>query len=268
MSTEVPSSNSLNVEVPNAARVYDYSLGGSHNFEADRQAAGYMFSLVPSTQKWVRMLRAFLQESASQLWDEGFTHFVDLASGLPTEDHIHQVVPDAKVIYSDVDPLTVSMGQEMVADNPNILYLEKDVRQAKELIESSQAQEFLGKQKKVVFGLNGITVFLTPSEIRSLFQDLYDWAAPGSKLYITIESKDPDLSTPKWEQFVGMFAQMGSPLQIYSLEESLEMSKPWTVDSRGIVPVREFLKLPEDYVTEEDHEGVGLEFYAAIMEKK
>ena len=269
MSNQQLTTDSLNVEVPNAARVYDYTLGGSHNFEADRQAAEFMFSLLPSTQKWVRMLRAFLQEAATRLWEEGFTHFIDYASGLPTEDHIHQVLsPEARVIYSDVDPLTVSTAKEIMAGTPNVLYLENDIRQAKALLERPETQEFFGGQKKVVFGLNGITVFLNPAEIKRLFQDLYDWAAPGSKLYITIESKDPNLTTPKWEQFAGMFAQMGAPIHLYSLEESLEMSKPWVADHHGIIPVSQFLGMPDDYVTEEDREGIGIEFYAAIMEKK
>jgi hypothetical protein len=268
MTTDRSKTDSLDVHIPNAARIYDYTLGGTHNFEADRQAAGYMFSLVPSTQKWVKMLRAFLQEAATRLWEEGFTHFVDFASGLPTSDHIHAVLPEAKIIYSDTDPLTVSEGQAMMKDNPNVLYLASDVRQAKSLLESDQLQKFLGGQRKVAFGLNGITVFLTRPEIQQLFQDLYDWVAPGSKLYITIETKKHELSTPKWEQFVGMFAQAGSPLRLYSLEESLEMGKPWTIDKDGLVPLREFLGLPKDFITEADHEGVGLEFYAAIMEKK
>lgn len=269
MSNQASSTDSPNIDIPNAARVYDFTLGGSHNFDADRQAAEFMFSLLPSTKKWVRMLRAFLQEAATQLWEEGLTHYIDFASGLPTEDHIHQVLPpEARVIYSDADALTVATAKDIVAASPNVLYLQNDIRQAKSLLERAETQEFLGGQKKVVFGLNGITVFLNPTEIKQLFQDLYDWAAPGSKLYITIESKDPNLTTPQWEQFAGMFAQMGSPIHLYSLEESLEMSKPWEVARQGIVPVNRFLGLPDDYITDEDREGIGIEFYAAVMEKK
>lgn len=269
MSTDTQQHDPLNTQIPNAARIYDYTLGGTHNFEADRQAAEYMFSLVPSTRKWVKMLRAFLQEAASQLSEEGFTHFIDLASGLPTNDHIHAVLPsDAKIIYSDADPLTVSEAAGLVADKPNIIYMSSDVRNVKEFLDSPQVKEFLGGERKVAFGLNGITVFLSPPEIEKLFQDLYDWAAPGSKLYITFETKEADKTTPKMQQFIDMFAQAGAPFWMYTLEESLAMGKPWQVTEQGLVTLREFLGLPEDYITEEDHEGVGLEFYAAIMEKK
>ncbi|HEX7180431.1 MAG TPA: hypothetical protein VF756_01210 [Thermoanaerobaculia bacterium] len=41
----------------------------------DKAAAECVLSLVPSTPKWVRMLRDFLQQAARQLWAEGLTHF-------------------------------------------------------------------------------------------------------------------------------------------------------------------------------------------------
>ncbi len=253
--------------VPNAARIYNYALGGSYYFPVDQQAAEYMFSLVPSTPKWVGMLRKFLQQAARQLWAEGFTHFVDFASGLPTDDHIHSVLPDARVIYSDIDPTTYEIARTLVGDLPNVRYVQHDIRAARELLEAPLVEEFLGGERRVAFGLNGITVFLSPEEISRLFHDLYDWAASGSKLYITYETKLPDLMTPRMEQFIDMFRQAGAPFWLYSLEECITLSQPWHISDKGLQPLHEFLGLPSDYITEADREGVGLEFYAAILEK-
>lgn len=254
-------------QVPNAARIYNYTLGGSHNFPADREAAEYMFSLVPSTRKWVRMLRDFLQQAARRLWDEGYTHFVDLASGLPTEDHIHAVLPGAKVVYSDLDDYTVEQARALVGHLPNVLYLKHDVREPLALLERPEVHEFLGGERRVVFGLNGITVFLSPEEISRVFHELYEWAAPGSRLYITYETKEPRRMTPRMEQFIDVFRRVGAPFWMYSLEESVELSRPWRIPEGGLVPLARFLGLPPGHITEEDHEGVGLEFYAAILEK-
>ena len=254
-------------DVPNAARIYSYTLGGTHYRPVDAAAAEYMFSLVPSTPKWVRMLRDFLREAARRLGDEGFTTFVDFASGLPTEDHVHAVLPHAKVVYSDVDPYTIETGRSLVGHLPNVLYLEHDIRDARGLLDSPEVTRFLGGERKVAFGLNGITVFLSPDEIRKLFHDLYEWAAPGSRLYITYETKEPGRMTPRMEQFIDMFRQAGAPFWMYSLEECVELSAPWRIPEGGLVPLRQFLGLPEGHITEDDHEGVGLEFYAAILEK-
>lgn len=257
----------VNPHIPSAARIYDYALGGTHNFEADRQAAEFMFSLIPSTRKWLRMLRACLQAAARRLSSEGFTHWVDFASGLPTEDHVHAVLPYAKVIYSDIDPLTLAAGKALVGDNPHVSYLRCDIRHARELLDRPEVQTFLEGQRQVVFGASGISVFLTEADNRKFFRDLYDWAAPGSKLFTTFETKDEGKTSPQWEQFIDMFNKVGEPYHLYSLSQSLDLCKPWTPDKTGVVPVSEFLGLPPGSVTEADREGVGIEFYAAILEK-
>ncbi|CAM3229491.1 hypothetical protein G4177_24160 [Corallococcus sp. ZKHCc1 1396] len=259
----------VNPQVPDAARIYDYTLGGTHNFEADRQAAEALFSLLPSTRKWVRMLRSCLQVAAKRLSSEGFTHWVDFASGLPTNDHVHGVLPpDVKVLYSDINPLTMAQARVLLGDDPRVCYLECDIRQAKPFLERPDVREFLGGERKVALGANGITVFLQAEENRRFFRDLYDWAAPGSKLFTTFETKDPTKTTPQWEQFVGMFKTMGEHFELFSLPEYLKLCEPWTPGPGGIQTVREFLGLPEDYITQEDRQGVGIEFYAVILEKK
>ncbi|XXF77203.1 SAM-dependent methyltransferase [Myxococcaceae bacterium GXIMD 01537] len=258
----------VNPQAPSAARIYDYTLGGTHHFEADRQAAEYMFSLVPSTRKWVRMLRACLQSAARRLSSDGFTHWVDFASGLPTRDHVHAVLPDARVLYTDINTLTIAQARNMLGDDARVRYQECDIRKAREFLERADVQAFLEGHRKVVFGANGITVFLSAEENRKFFRDLYDWAAPGSKLFTTFETKAADKTTPRWEQFVDMFHKVGESFHLYSLPEYLEFCQPWTPDKAGVMPVREFLGLPPEHVTEEDREGVDIEFYAVILEKR
>ena len=255
-------------DVPNAGRVYDYVLGGHHNFEADRQAAGFMISLLPSTPKWVRMLRQFLRESVHRLTtEEGFNNILDLGAGLPTVNHIHEAAPDAKVIYVDSDPVTVNYGMEILQGNPNARYLEADVRNIDDILSSPVVQEMFGDDRKVVICINGMTCFFTDDENQKLMQTLYDWAAPGSKLFATFETKNPDLTTPKIEQFVGMFNQMGAYYQFTTPEESIAFMKPWVVQEGNYKPLAQWLDV-EDQFSEDDREGVELEFYGAIFEKK
>lgn len=254
-------------DVPNAARIYNYTLGGSHYFPADAAAAERMFAAVPSTRKWVRMLREFLAEAARRLHAEGFRHFVDFASGLPAGDHVHAAAPGARVVYSDLDPYTIEEGRRMTAGNPDVLYLAGDVRDPLRILESPEVRAHLGGERRVAFGMNGITVFLSPEEIRRCFRELYVWAAPGSKLYITYETRAPGEPTPRMREFEELFRRAGAPFHLYTLEESVEMSAPWSQPAGGPVPIAEFLGKAAGWVTEEDREGVGLEFYAAVLEK-
>ena len=254
-------------DIPNPGRVYDYVLGGHHNFESDRQAADFMISLLPSTPKWVRILRQFIGEATRQLVAEGFDKFLDLGSGLPTADHIHSFAPDAKVIYVDKDPVTVAYGMQILDGNPNVTYIESDIRDIDAILASPTITEMFGDDRKVAIGVNAVSCFLTPEENKKLFQALYEWAAPGSKLFLTVESKNPELTTPQLDQFVGMFEQMGDAYYFITVEEANEMVKPWRPDENGYKTLAEWLGI-EDLFAPEDHEGVELEFYGVFLEKK
>jgi hypothetical protein len=256
----------LNTAIPSAARIYDYTLGGSANYEADRMAAEGMFQLLPSTKKWVRMLRSFLQEAAQTLHDEGFTQFLDLASGLPTQDHVHSVLPEARVVYNDIDPVTVSHGRILIAGLPNVRYSLGDVRQIEAILDSEAVHELIDRNEKIAIGFNGINVFLTDEEVSHIAHALYDWAPAGSKLYVSFETKNPEKITPQWEAFLGAFAATGSPMQLHSLEKNIELMQPWQVDKLN--PLSKFLGLPADFVTEADREGIDLEFLGCIMKKQ
>lgn len=262
----MPEPQSMDINIPNAARVYDYSLGGSHNFEADRQAAEFMFTLVPSTKKWVRLLRMFLHDAAQELSEQGFTQFLDLASGLPTVEHIHSTVPGAKVVYVDNDPVVVSYGSEIVGTNPNVRFLQSDIREIDALLGSPVIAELFGDNRQVAIGFNGVTVFLSDEEIQRIMRATYDWAAPGSKMWVTWETQAEGAMTPQWGQFLGMFEQMGSPMHLIPEHRARELVKPWQVEERGFRPITDWLGL-DDYITETDREGVGLEFYGVYLVK-
>jgi ABC-type sugar transport system substrate-binding protein len=255
------------ISEPNAGRVYDYLLGGHNNYEIDRQAAEYMLSLLPSTRKWVRMLRLFLQESATILYKKGFDKFLDLGSGLPTSSHIHSNAPQATVIYVDADPTTAAYGQELLKEHPDATYIVQDISDIDAVLNSPVIQERFGDERKVAIGLNAVLSFFNDDQIRQITQKLYDWAAPGSKLFATFETKDPALTTPNLEQFLAMFDQMGASYYFTTLEEAKEVMKPWTPDERGFLPLYTWLDL-EDQFSAEDQEDIGLQFYGAIFEKK
>lgn len=258
--------NEINTNIPSPSRIYDYTLGGNHNFEADRQAAEHMFNLFPPAERWVRLLRTFLQEAAAELGKEGFDKFIDLGSGLPTADHIHAIVPNSRVLYSDIDPITVAHGQELLEDSPNAHILQADIRDIDTILDSPYISELFGDDRRVAIGMNGMTCFFTEEELQILYKKLYDWAAPGSKIFCTFETKNPDLSEPGLTAFVDMFAQMGSPYYFLTAERSKELIAPWKIEGDKFKPIPEWLDA-FDLISEEDRAGVELEFYGAILVK-
>ena len=127
MNSQERFSSIADANTPNAGRIYDYLLGGNHNFEIDRMAAERILKVAPFMPNLFKLIRWFLGEVVRRLSSEGYMIFIDFASGLPTVDHIHQITPEGtKVIYSDIDPVVVAYAKEIIKDLENVRYLHCD----------------------------------------------------------------------------------------------------------------------------------------------
>ena len=81
---------------PNAGRIYDFLLGGNHNFEPDRQAAQMLLQVAPFMPQVLKQIRTFLGVATKRLSMDGFKYFIDFASGLPTNDNIHHIIGQSR----------------------------------------------------------------------------------------------------------------------------------------------------------------------------
>ncbi len=232
---------------PNAGRIYDFLLGGNHNFEVDRMAAQQIIDKLPLIPKSAKHIRWFLGEAVRRLSEEGFRHFLDFASGLPTVDHVHQVAPAVtKVIYSDLDPVTVSYGQEIIRDLPDARYVHCDAGNPENLLGSGVVEELFGPVRTVAIGYNGIVWFMPDDEIAHAMKVLYDWAAPGSKLYLTIEDSvsavggDDD---PRIKAVSAMYRAMGQPFFPRTRERFMELVAPWRILEPGFRVVEDWVEI-------------------------
>jgi hypothetical protein len=117
---------------PNAARMYDYFLGGSHNFEADRLAVQGLLKVAPDAQLNARDNRAFLRRVVGYLLDQGVRQFLDLGSGIPTAGNVHEIAHArdrrARVVYVDVEPIAVEISRNLLATNPCAEVIHADLR--------------------------------------------------------------------------------------------------------------------------------------------
>jgi hypothetical protein len=102
----------VDTSVPHSARIWNYWLGGTDNFAADRAAGDQYRATFPGVVDLARASRAFLKRSVRYLAGEaGVRQFLDIGTGLPTFDNTHEVAqrvaPDARVVYVDNDPLVL-----------------------------------------------------------------------------------------------------------------------------------------------------------------
>src|SRR5678815_3268890 len=119
-------------DVPNVARLYDYYLGGLHNFPADREMAQRGLRAYPDLPAVLQHNRAFLRRSVRYMVRHGIRQFLDLGSGLPSVGNTHEIAqaeaPDAKVVYVDSDPTAVLHSRLMLVGNPGATVLQLDLR--------------------------------------------------------------------------------------------------------------------------------------------
>jgi O-methyltransferase involved in polyketide biosynthesis len=126
------------------ARVYDFWLGGTENYPADRDAAGAMAAALPTIGDGVRANRAFLGRAVRYLAGEaGIRQFLDIGAGLPTTENTHQVAqavaPEARVVYVDHDPIVLAHANSLLTSSPQgaTAYVDADVRDTARILDAA-----------------------------------------------------------------------------------------------------------------------------------
>ncbi|MEV4538512.1 SAM-dependent methyltransferase [Asanoa sp. NPDC049518] len=136
-----------------SARMYDFYLGGAHNFAADRQAALKVIEQYPTVPAVARTNRAFLGRAVRFLADEGVRQFLDIGSGIPTSGNVHEIAqraaPEARVVYVDIDPVAVAESRELLHGNDLATAIHGDLRDPKAIL-ADQGLLDLGRPVAVV----------------------------------------------------------------------------------------------------------------------
>ncbi|MFD5824975.1 SAM-dependent methyltransferase [Lentzea sp. NPDC060358] len=137
----------VDVSVPSPARVYDYLLGGAHNFAVDRLMGDRAEQLMPHARSAARVNRAFLRRAVRFMVDRGVRQFLDIGSGIPTVSNVHDVAqdvaPDSRVVYVDRDPVAVAHGELIVAGNDRVGVLQADMRDPESILSSSEVTRLI-----------------------------------------------------------------------------------------------------------------------------
>ena len=256
----------LNTAVPNKARIIDYLSGGAAHFKADRKAAKKILKIIPSLPKWFWLRRAFVQEAAYLLFRLGFNQFLDLGTGMPSETHLHSNIPNARIIYSDTNPVAVSYGESLFAEFVNIEYIFGNYYHLPTLLQNPSLRRIIDRREKVAIGLNMLPLSLTQQELRYLSQELYQWAPPQSQLFLVIQTRSLHAKPDKYEKLLKRSRKVHCPLYIHPYEETIAMFKPW--QPLKIHPLTQFLELPNNFISEVDQEDMGITFHAAFFTKE
>lgn len=247
---------------PNAARIYDYWLGGHHNFDVDRAAADQLLQMIPSARNGARMNRWFMDLAVNRLAAATFDCFLDLASGLPTEGYIHELMPTARVLYNDHDPVTVAYARQIIGETPNVVYLQSDIADIDTILQSADAH--FGDQRRVAICLIGVSYFLDDAILQRTINAVHAWCASGSQLAISWVAF-PDPPQPRTAQLLGIYQQLGTPVQARTLEKLRTFIAPWRLLEPGFRTLADWNEV-ESWVMPEDS-AEGGEMYGTFLIK-
>ncbi|MEW2620852.1 SAM-dependent methyltransferase [Streptomyces sp. NPDC048106] len=140
---------------PSVARMYDHLLGGTDNYQVDRDACEELLQLAPSTRDLALVNRGFLVRAVRYLAREcGVRRFLDHGSGLPTRPNVHQVAQDvdplSEVVYIDNDPVVHAHGRMILAEDPTTTaVLQADMRDTDKIFNSPEVRHLLRDNQPV-----------------------------------------------------------------------------------------------------------------------
>jgi hypothetical protein len=181
----------------NPARVYDYLLGGTHNFLADQDAARAILAVEPNSRPGARANRAFLDRAVQFLAAQGIRQFLDIGSGIPTEGNVHEIaqraVLGARVAYVDSDPVAVAHALAMLDGNADAGITEADLREPRQILADHEVRRHIDLARPAGLLLSMVLHFISDDEDPwQIVATLRDALAPGSYLvlaHLTNESK-------------------------------------------------------------------------------
>jgi hypothetical protein len=189
----------LDPNVPNIARMYDYYLGGKDHYEADRVQAEEAIAADPTLLTTIRENRAFLRRAVRYLAERGIDQFLDIGTGLPTQQNVHQIAqsvnPRARVVYVDYDPQVVAHGRALLAGSGITRMVCADLRRPREILEHPEI-DLLDFDRPVAVLLVATLHFIPDeNDPPGILATLRDALAPGSALALTHASADgvPDV---------------------------------------------------------------------------
>ncbi|MGW1209456.1 SAM-dependent methyltransferase [Streptomyces sp. NPDC002499] len=207
---------------PHSARMYDYYLGGKDHFEIDKTAAESVAGVYPGIFVCARENRAFMHRATRVLAREhGIRQWLDIGTGIPTEPNLHQVaqsvVPDARVVYADNDPLVLKYAERLMRSTPQgrTTYIEADVNDPGSLLDSPALSEVLDRDQPIALSLNALMHFVTDAQDPyGIVSRLLDFLPSGSAL--ALSHCTPDFDPDTWQKVTDIYTNAGTPVQFRS----------------------------------------------------
>ncbi|QBI54959.1 SAM-dependent methyltransferase [Streptomonospora litoralis] len=213
----------VDTTVPSPARLYDYYLGGKNNYAVDRQMGDKLMEALPEVRQAAKVNRLFLGRAVEFLCEQGIDQFVDIGSGLPTQDPVHEVArrhhPRARVVYVDYDPVVRVHAEALLADEPELTgVVQADMRDPESLYTHRELASRIDLDRPVGLLMLAVLHFVTDDQQPyALLRRHLEHLAPGS--YVAITHGESDTSPDRADVARDAYRSSSARLQPRSQEQ-------------------------------------------------
>ncbi|HEY0453542.1 SAM-dependent methyltransferase [Actinophytocola sp.] len=245
---------SVDLKKPSAARMYDYLLGGNHNFAADREFIERLIQIQPEAKRLAIMNRAFLRRAVLFMIENGIRQFLDLGSGIPTVGNVHEIAeaadPTARVVYVDNEHVAVAHSQLILEGKENAVIVHADVTRPGLVLHDEETLRVLDFSQPV--GLLAVTIghyILDEQDPVGVFAAYREALAPGS--YLAVTHLTDDFAVIHGEALTREMKQSQNNVRARSRDEVLALFGDFELLEPGLVTTSRWhpergAELPED----------------------
>ncbi|KAL6815528.1 S-adenosyl-L-methionine dependent methyltransferase [Trichoderma sp. SZMC 28013] len=179
----------VDVSRPSVARMYDFYLGGKNNYPSDRAAVAAVKEALPNIIEIAVEGRHFLRRVIWYMCYQGIEQFIDIGSGLPSADNTHQVaqrvIPNARVVYVDIDEAAVVQGRQILSGNSSTAFIQGSVLDLEPILNHPETRNLIDFSKPVGVVMMGLLHFFDIDVDRGILNTLRQNLAPGSLVSFT-----------------------------------------------------------------------------------
>lgn len=218
--------------------MYDYVLGGSHNFAVDREMLDKIVAVAPIVSQIALLNRAFLRRAVLTLVESGIRQFLDLGSGIPTVGNVHEIAqraaPEARVVYVDNEPVAVAHSELVLEGNDRATAILADMRDPAGILNHPKTQRLLDFNAPI--GLLMVTVFHYvadsdgPMELMAAYRDVL---TSGS--YLALSHLTADFETAEVTGIVNLMKNSPNPVYPRTREEIASLFTGFELLEPGLV---------------------------------
>ncbi|MGH3312799.1 MAG: SAM-dependent methyltransferase [Streptomyces sp.] len=229
----------LELDRAHSARMYDYFLGGTTNFPADREGAGRAMAAFPAAMVAARANRQFMHRSVRHLTRLGMRQFLDVGTGIPTSPNLHEIAqetaPGARVVYTDNDPIVLAHARALLHSSPEgrTAYAQGDARDPQAVLKTPELHDTLDLGEPVALSLIALLHFIPGDRTAHDIVEHFKEALPSGST-LTISHVTPDFDPETIARVIQSYVASGTPTQARTRAEFTRFFDGWELLDPGV----------------------------------